>query len=78
MNEFHPSESAIGQHMDEQTEIAALAQRYYEEEGRPEGRAVEHWLRAEREVRRRYSVQPQATSPTEADVRTEEAMHLDR
>jgi hypothetical protein len=26
--------------------IAALAYRYWEEEGRPEGRAEQHWLRA--------------------------------
>ena len=32
-------------------EIARLAHRYYEEEGRPEGRAEEHWLRAEREIK---------------------------
>ena len=30
-------------------EIARLAHRYYEEEGRPDGRADEHWLRAEQE-----------------------------
>ena len=32
-------------------EIARLAFRYYEEEGRPEGRAEEHWFRAEREIK---------------------------
>ena len=30
-------------------EIARLAYRYYEEEGRPDGRAEEHWSRAEQE-----------------------------
>ncbi len=34
-----------------EAEIARLAYRYYEEEGRPEGRADEHWLRAEREIK---------------------------
>jgi hypothetical protein len=32
-------------------EIAALAQRYWEDESRPEGRSVEHWHRAETELR---------------------------
>jgi hypothetical protein len=30
MTEEHPSWSAVGAFLDEQTEIAALAQRYYE------------------------------------------------
>ena len=47
--EQHPSTSAVGLHFDEQ--IALLAYRYYEEEGRPEGRAEEHWHRAEKELR---------------------------
>lgn len=32
-------------------DIARLAYSYYEEEGRPEGFAGEHWLRAERNLR---------------------------
>ena len=28
-------------------EIAALAQRYYDDEGQPEGKAEEHWTRAQ-------------------------------
>ena len=32
-------------------EIAALAQRIYEEEGRPEGQAEAHWHEAERRLR---------------------------
>lgn len=47
--EIHPTESAVGQHFEE--EIAKLAYRYYEEEGRPEGRAEEHWHRAVGELR---------------------------
>ena len=31
--------------------IKARAQEYYEREGRPEGRSLEHWFRAERELR---------------------------
>ena len=31
-------------------EIAALAQRFYEAEGRPNGKAMEHWLRAEAQL----------------------------
>ncbi len=34
-----------------EAEIARLAYRYYEEEGRPEGKAEEHWLRAEMEIK---------------------------
>ena len=32
-------------------DIARLAYSYYEEEGRPEGFAAEHWLRAEQNLR---------------------------
>ena len=35
--------------------IARRAQEIWEEEGRPEGRAAEHWLRAEAELGRRGS-----------------------
>jgi DUF2934 family protein len=31
-------------------EITVLAQRFYEAEGRPEGKAMEHWLRAEAQL----------------------------
>ena len=33
-------------------EIGALAKLHWEEEGRPEGKALEHWHRAESELRR--------------------------
>jgi len=80
MSEQHVSVSAVGSHFDEQVEIAALAHRYYEEEGRPHGRALEHWQRAEREVRQRHavSVPKSEPHPTPEDERVEEAMHLDR
>lgn len=32
-------------------EIATLAEKYWEEEGRPEGKAEEHWARAEEALR---------------------------
>lgn len=44
-----PSTSAVGPQSDEQ--IALRAYYYYEEEGQPEGRAEEHWHRAEKELR---------------------------
>jgi hypothetical protein len=44
---------AVGSYLEDEIEIAALAYRFYEEEGRPEGRANDHWLRAEREFRER-------------------------
>lgn len=31
-------------------EIEALARSYWEAEGRPDGRHLDHWLRAEREI----------------------------
>ena len=55
--------------------------RYYEEEGYPEGRSHEHWLRAEQEVRGRTdSAAPKTpeAEPTHADARTEEIMHVDQ
>jgi Protein of unknown function (DUF2934) len=80
MSEEHPSWSAVGVILDEETEIAALAQSYYEEEGRPKDRSLEHWSRAEREVRARHAhpVPGAGGSPlTGSDIRTEELMHLD-
>lgn len=80
MTEQHPAISAVGRHFDDEVEIAALAHRYYEQEGRPEGRSLEHWLRAEREFRRQ-NLQPAhekmpAMTLTEGDMRTEEIMRL--
>lgn len=40
------------------TDIAALAHRYYEEEGRPEGKAQEHWMRALQELERQTTSAP--------------------
>jgi len=80
MAEQHVSVSAVGRHFDEEVEIAALAHRYYEEEGCPQDRALEHWQRAEREVRGRIAATPPPleSHPTPEDERVEEAMHLDR
>jgi hypothetical protein len=38
-------------------EIAALAQQFWEDEGRPEGKAEEHWTRAEEQLCPRPSSQ---------------------
>jgi hypothetical protein len=35
-------------------EISQLAQTFWDQEGRPEGKAEEHWLPAEAELRQRY------------------------
>ena len=50
MTEEDSSGSAERSYVDQEAEIAALAYRFYEEEGRPEGRSSDHWLRAEREI----------------------------
>lgn len=41
--------------------------------GRPEGRAEDHWLRAEREIRTKIDEKP--ASETESGHRVEEAIH---
>jgi hypothetical protein len=38
--------------------IAALAERLWENEGRPEGKADEHWKRAEAQLRKAHSSLP--------------------
>jgi F0F1-type ATP synthase epsilon subunit len=47
-----------------QDDIAALAQKFWEEEGQPEGKAEEHWQRAEEQLRQSkhsdVQAQPQA------------------
>jgi hypothetical protein len=45
-------------HPDTQAKIAELAHRFYEEEGCPDGRADEHWTRAEREFHERQADEP--------------------
>ena len=42
-----------GRYPDFQGETAALAYRFWVEEGCPQDRSVQHWERAEREVRER-------------------------
>ena len=44
-------------HMPTHDEIAACARRIYEMEGRPEGKAMEHWLRAEAQLIGEYKAQ---------------------
>ena len=48
MSEEQPT-SAADAPVNRDEEIARLAFRFYEEEGRPDGRAAEHWRRAEEE-----------------------------
>lgn len=50
MSEHNLPSMPMRLHSDEGAEIARLAYRFYCEEGCPEGRADEHWSRAEREV----------------------------
>jgi len=38
-------------------DITALAHKIWEEEGKPEGKAEEHWLRAEKELSQRSQTQ---------------------
>lgn len=56
MNESHPPVSAVAARFEE--EIGALAHSYYEDEGRPEGLAQDHWLRAEQQIRARHESEP--------------------
>lgn len=39
---------------DLEADIARLAHQFWEEEGCPEDRSVQHWERAQRELRERY------------------------
>jgi Protein of unknown function (DUF2934) len=65
MSEESLLSSPIRVHSAEEAEIAALAYRLYCEEGCPEGKAREHWLRAEREVRGKAPSANSETSQTE-------------
>jgi hypothetical protein len=65
MTEEDSSGPAERSYVDQEAEIAALAYRFYEEEGRPEGKASDHWLRAEREIRKEG--QPAGLNPTQAE-----------
>ena len=58
--------SPIRVHSDEEAEIAALAYRFYCEEGCPEGKAHEHWRRAEQEVRGKVPSKKSDSSPADA------------
>lgn len=53
------SEAGSVELVDRHLRIAQQAYQYYEEEGRENGHALDHWLKAEREVR---STAPQKTS----------------
>ena len=64
--------SSIRVHSEEEAEIAALAYRFYCEEGCPQGKEHEHWLRAERELRGRTPVRT-ASSQVEVPAPTARA-----
>ncbi|CAN5724054.1 hypothetical protein BH09VER1_BH09VER1_35080 [soil metagenome] len=53
----------------EQSQIEQLAFRIYETEGKPEGRAAEHWARAERAIHEQRLAGP-ATAQLSDDGRT--------
>jgi len=78
MIDLHPSESAIGSHLDEEFEIAALERRLADREDLPGGPA-ENRLRAEREFHSLLGLPKQEVqeTPTANDLRVEEMMHLD-
>jgi hypothetical protein len=78
MKEQHPSFSAIGVLLDDEMETAALAKHYYEEEGRPEGHAAEHWQRAEQELHPQAHAAAPEHPATRKETAVEEAMHLDQ
>jgi hypothetical protein len=67
MSEESLPSSSIRVHSDDEAEIAALAYRFYCEEGCPEGKAHEHWLRAERDVRGKAFARSESP-PAEAPV----------
>lgn len=46
-----------GHSMPSQADIARLAQEYWENEGRPEGRATDHWSRAEMTLRQQAGLE---------------------
>ena len=62
--EFHPSESAIGNNLDAQFDTTTLPQQSHEES------LTGNW------IRRHFPSVASKTPLSEADLRTEEAMHL--
>jgi hypothetical protein len=57
--------------MSKDNEIRAIAYRIWEEEGRPEGREIEHWRRAEaiwQEQSAQSATEAEATDPTSKPV----------
>lgn len=62
MGHMEPSNS-----LTEQEHIAIMAHRIYVEEGRQEGKAAEHWARAERAVREQRVPVPSATEANETE-----------
>ena len=56
--------------MEREAEINQIAYRIWEEEGRPEGRDLEHYLRAKEIWQRNHSGEPFGTSPGSAPRRS--------
>jgi hypothetical protein len=54
----------------EQEEIEALAHSIWEHQGRPEGRALEHWREAEEMVRARWLANQQGDEHRVRDLRS--------
>ena len=52
----------LPRHLIEDKEIRSLAYRLYEDAGRPEGRADEHWATAEQIIRSRHTSRPDRPS----------------
>jgi hypothetical protein len=67
MKEFHPSVSAIGNHLDAQFDTTATLPQQSQEES-----LTGNW------IRRHLPSLASETPPSDADLRTEEAMHLDQ
>ena len=61
------SKTAKSYQMPTHDEIAQCARRIYEMEGRPEGRAMQHWLQAEAQLIAERKAQA-GTSPAKAAV----------
>lgn len=65
-------ESLKPEELGEQAQIAQLAFRIYESEGCPEGRAADHWAKAERAIHEQRLPGP-ATAPVADDGREQKS-----
>ncbi len=67
-NSLNPAE---GGYVPSDAEIAIVAHRFYEQEGRPDGKAEEHWARAKQELQQLRSTQPALESSPNLDLERE-------